>query len=187
MEDNSPTKTTEDSQPPKRDLNSFPVGTSRLTSKLNQPTVVRPFTSTSLVPKPKPTSSKGPLNLASSIKLVYENLAAKAQAAIEREGMKDLRSQNQSQAIVDVAQIKHQPFPLQTKAMKLFSQGEEEHFPLVHDRLNAAKVLREDSNAAFFVQLSQHLCWIWLKNELKKQDCKGLKGSNLYFSNQRTL
>lgn len=84
--------------------------------------------------------------------------------------MKDVRSQNRSQAIVDAARIKHQQFPLQTEAMTLFSQGEEAHFPSVHDRLNAAEVLREDSNAAFFVQLSQHLRWIWLKNQLKKED-----------------
>lgn len=82
--------------------------------------------------------------------------------------MKDVRAQNRSQAIVDAARIKHQPFQFQTQAMELFSEGEDYHFTSLEDRLNAAQVLREDSNTAFFVQLSEHLRWIWLKKEIQK-------------------
>lgn len=166
----SPSKRTEDSQPPKIDLNSLPVGKSRLSLIAKEQTVVRPFTSSATVPKSKPTISKGPMNLASSLKLVSKSSVAKAQAAIEREGMKDLRAQTQAQAIVDAARIKNQPFPLQNKAMNLFSQGEEVHFESIQDRLDAAEVLRVAASAAFFIQLSPTLRWIWLKNERKKKD-----------------
>lgn len=161
--------------PPIRDLNTLTPQSSRLSSTLTESTSRQPFTSTSTIPKTKPapiktTSVKGPVNLASSIKLVSENSAAKAQASLERESMKDVRAQNWSQAIVDAAKIKHQPFKLQAQAMELFSQGEELHFTSLEDRLGAAQVLRDNSNSAFFIQLSDCLRWVWLKNELHKAD-----------------
>lgn len=160
-------------QPVKRDLASLTPKTSRLSSNVGQSITPKPFTSTSTLPKIqthpiRPSQSKGPINLASSLKLVSENSLAKSQAAIEREGMKDLRASTRSQAIVDAARIKHEPFQIQTQAMQIFSLGEEAEFASLEERLDAAQVLREDSNAAFFVQLSERLRWIWLKKEIHK-------------------
>lgn len=59
------------------------------------------------------------MNLASCLKQVSKNLVAKAQAPVEREKKKDILAENQSQAIVDATQIKHQPVLIQQKAMGL--------------------------------------------------------------------
>lgn len=172
---NPSTKQGDQPTPPLRDLSALEPRTSRLSSSMSQTTSHKPFTNASTIPKPqrnqvKSSGSKGPVNLASSLKLVSENSVAKAQAAVEREKMKDERAQNCSQAIVDAAKIKHQPFQLQTHAMEVFAEGEGFHFETIDERLDAAQILRDDRNAAFFIQLSDELRWKWLIKEVHRMN-----------------
>ncbi|EGG07822.1 uncharacterized protein MELLADRAFT_55795 [Melampsora larici-populina 98AG31] len=171
---------------PPRPANPPILSNSSARAKTAPSAAKKPFTSDATIPKPTNTSSskpsgsyKPPVNLASSLKLVTENSTLKTQALIEKENRKDARADARADALVEAARIKrealHPPPPqrYQPQAMARFKEHSQEKFPAVSDRMAAAKILRNEENAEFFLELEDDLCFAYLQetiDEEKKKD-----------------
>lgn len=99
--------------------------------------------------KPKRSRTTGPKAVASSIDRAVD-------FEEDREASK-----------LEIAKLKLEKFPKREAAMKLFGK-EARNFIEAEDLISAAKVLKTEDNASFFLLLEGQLKWDWLKEEAAK-------------------
>ncbi|KAH9809431.1 hypothetical protein DFH28DRAFT_1133668 [Melampsora americana] len=123
-------------------------------------------------PKPQKkikVSGNGSVSLATAMTTISEKSAAKAEAQVNRDAMKALREDTKSRLAVEAARIKNEKYPNSKSALSLFQEKGKEVFPDLTSRLVAAKILRGEDDAAFFISLGDEERWEWLKEEFNKK------------------
>ncbi|KAH9821115.1 hypothetical protein DFH28DRAFT_1217836 [Melampsora americana] len=122
-------------------------------------------------PKPRKhigtTSKPRPTNISTAITTITENRAAKVEAAVARDEKKSIREEAKATATIQAAQLKNEKYPNSKAALKIFETKSKSEFPDVKTRIEAAKILRGEDDACFFVSLDDETRWEWLKGEME--------------------
>ncbi|KAH9809085.1 hypothetical protein DFH28DRAFT_1191415 [Melampsora americana] len=113
------------------------------------------------------TSKPRPTNLSTAITTITENTAAKVEAAVAQDEKKSIQEEAKATATIQAAQLKNKKYPNSKAALKIFETKSKSEFPDVKTRIVAAKILRGEDDACFFVSLDDETRWEWLKGEME--------------------